>query len=92
MSGVQRVVDSVKVKWYTVGSMIRKEVRLRIISDYLLTRESVESDVCPLSGSDWETSMRLFSKLSLSGKCGVESLVLVVLILRGPLRGCRFIC
>ena len=69
-------------------------VGLRVISDYLPTRESGEKVVCPLSNSKGETSMSLLdSELSVEVRCGVGSLVLVVLVLLGSFMiGCLFIC
>ena len=66
---------------------------LRVISDYLSTRESGESGVCPSCVGLWETSMSLSSMLFMGIECCVVSLLLVVLTLRVPSgEGCLFIC
>ena len=66
----------------------------RIISDYLPTRESGESKVCPpFVGGLCETSMRCSSKLFMGLKCCVVPLLLVVQTLRVRSgKGDPFIC
>ena len=65
----------------------------RIISDYLPTRESGESKVCPSFGGQFETSMGRSSKLFIVVICSVASLLLVVLTLRVRSgKGDPFIC
>ena len=50
---------------------------LRVISDYLSTRESGESGVCPSCVGLWETSMSLSSMLFMGIECCVVSLYVV---------------
>ena len=70
-----------------------KEVGLRVVSDYLPTRESGEKVVCPLLNSKRETSVSPGSELSMGFMFGVGSLVLVLLVLLGSFTiGCLFIC
>ena len=66
---------------------------LRVISDYLPTREPGERVVCPLSNINWETSVSPDSELSVKVRFGAGSLVPVFLILLGSVAvGCLFIC
>ena len=77
-----------------VFGLVGWEQELRVISDYLSTRESGESKVCPPSvGGLCETSMRRSSKLFMGLKCCVVPLLLVVQTLRVRSgKGDPFIC
>ena len=84
MLGVGRVLGP---GWGGAGGGVRLRVH------YLPTRESGGKVVCPLSNSEWETSVSSDSELSVKVRFGVGSLVLVVLVLLGSFTvGCLFIC